>query len=157
MYSAYAVANAFIRRAQAGRLSDLNSMKLQKLMYFTQAWHLRVKGVPLIDDTFIRCANGPILPSIHHQVKRYDMRSITQTIQALSGDDDPDESWTPILRKEDVSALDLIDFISERYGCLSWRELSALTHLPASAWSQGEADESPITNEQIRNDRTLQP
>ncbi|MBO9686009.1 MAG: SocA family protein [Mitsuaria chitosanitabida] len=155
MYSAYAIANAFIRRAQEGRLPHLNSMKLQKLMYFTQAWHLRVKGFPLIDDTFIRGANGPILPSIHHQAKRYGMRSITQTIQALSGDDDQDERWIPILQKDDASALDLVDVICERYGCLSWRELSALTHLPGSAWSQGQADDSPITNAQIRNAPTL--
>ena len=155
MYSAYAIANAFIRRAQAGRLPNLNSMKLQKLVYFTQAWHLRVVRLPLIDDTFIRCANGPFLPSIHHQVKNYAMDPITQTISILAGDIEREDRCIPEVQRDDNDTLDLIDLICARYGQMSWRELSTLTQLPRSAWSQSKADRSPITNDQIRDDPTL--
>ena len=62
MFSAYSVANAFIERALAGRLHGLNSMKLQKLMYFAQAWHLKGTGRPLFEDTFLRGLHGPVLP-----------------------------------------------------------------------------------------------
>lgn len=53
-YSAYAIANAFVQLAQEGRIPQLTPMKLQKLMYFTQAWYLRERGFPLLDDHFSR-------------------------------------------------------------------------------------------------------
>ncbi|WP_377161732.1 type II toxin-antitoxin system antitoxin SocA domain-containing protein [Roseateles sp. UC29_93] len=62
MYSTFCVANAFIGRALDGRLRDLNSMKLQKLMFFAQAWRLEKKGIPLFQDTFLHGATGPALP-----------------------------------------------------------------------------------------------
>ena len=52
-YSAFAVANAFIERAEQGRIPNLTPMKLQKLLYFAQAWHLKgTQGRPLLDDNF---------------------------------------------------------------------------------------------------------
>ena len=53
-YSAFAVANAFIQRAWDRGISDLSPMKLQKLMYFAQAWHLKIRNEPLLDDHFAR-------------------------------------------------------------------------------------------------------
>lgn len=155
MYSSFAVANAFIGRSLAGKLHGLNSMKLQKLMYFTQAWHLKVKGTPVIDDTFTRGDHGPVLPSIHHQVKAYDTRNITQTIRILDGDDDREVWRVPCIQPDDQSTCDLIDAIIGRYGHLSGLALSDLTHAPNSAWSQGRADGQAILNDTIRSDPTI--
>ena len=155
MYSAYAIANAFIRRAQAGRLPNLNSMKLQKLMYFAQAWHLQKKRIPLFRDTFTRGLNGPVLNSIDHQVMAYGTRPITQTIRILSGGDDPEAWRVPDIRWHDDSALGLVDAICRHYGEHSAEVLSEMTHQPGSAWSQGVADGSPITNESIYQDSAL--
>lgn len=52
-YSATAVANAFIEKATKGELSELTPMKLQKLLFYVQSWHLRLYNEPLIDD-FLR-------------------------------------------------------------------------------------------------------
>lgn len=155
MYSAYSIANAFIVRARAGRIPDLSSMKLQKLMYFAQAHHLKRWGRPLFEDTFTRGRYGPVLPSILHQVEAYGSRPITQTIRALSGDDDRDNWRTPTLPSENVDAHHFIDRIAGAYGSRTAQELSDLTHLPGSAWSQGKAEGSPISNDMIRNDPTL--
>ena len=155
MYSAYSIANAFIERALARRIPDLSSMKLQKLMYFAQAHHLKRWGRPLFEDTFTRGRFGPMLPSILHQVKAYGTRPITQTIRALSGDNDRDNWCTPTLPSKHVDAHHFIDQITGLYGGRSAQALSDLTHLPGSAWSHGGADGSPISNAMIRNDPTL--
>ncbi len=155
MYSSFAVANAFIERALEGRLQGLNALKLQKLLYFAQAWHLKRKGAPIIDDTFTRGEHGPVLPSIHHQVKAYGNRPITQTIRILYGNDDREIWRVPGIQPDDQCRRDLIDMISRRYGQSTAEVLSDLTHWPHSAWSQGRLIGDVIPNDVIRDDATL--
>lgn len=154
-YSAYAVANAFVRRAQEGRLHDLSANKLQKLIYFAHAWHLRVLGLPLIHDIFVRWPTGPALPCIAVQFRAYRGRRILQVVKTLSGDDEPEHWTTPVLPDEDTNAWSLVDTIIRRYGSESALKLSDRTHAKDSAWSQGTPDGSPIPNDIIRHDLTL--
>lgn len=60
-YSATAVANAFIEKATKGELSELTPMKLQKLLFYVQSWHLRLYNEPLIDDFFAKWRYGPVI------------------------------------------------------------------------------------------------
>ena len=44
-------------------------MKLQKLVYYCQAWSLAWDDVPLFDEDFPAWANGPVCPELfdlHH-------------------------------------------------------------------------------------------
>ena len=157
MRSAYEIANAFIVRAKEGRLADLSSMKLQKLMFCAQAWHLKVKGVPFFHDTFVRGMTGPVLPSIHFQLITYGDRPALRTIKILSEGKNPAVVRVPTLPDEERSAWDLIDAVIRRYGGMSAAELSDMTHLPGSAWSQGPVDSGAITNDVILNDPTFDP
>lgn len=156
MYSAFCIANAFIRRALDGRLRDLNSMKLQKLMFFAQAWRLKKKGIPLFQDTFLRGANGPVLPSIDFQLRLYGSRRVGQLVTTLTAHDDPERWNEPFLPPEDRSSWDLVDAIIYTHGKKSAVALSDLTHLPDSAWSQTLGDNSPILNSTIQDDPTIQ-
>jgi len=45
--------------------SELSAMKLQKLMYYAQAWNLVWEEESLFDDEFEAWANGPVLPTIY--------------------------------------------------------------------------------------------
>jgi len=47
------------------RHGDMTAMKLQKLMYYAQAWHMVWAERPLFDDDFEAWANGPVLPSLY--------------------------------------------------------------------------------------------
>jgi len=156
MFSAYSVANAFIERALAGRLHGLNSMKLQKLMYFAQAWHLKGTGRPLFEDTFLRGLHGPVLPSIEHQLTVYGSAPIGQYLTTPTAHDDPLIWNVPELPKKNERIQSLIDAILTTYGHESAKALSDLTHLPGSAWSQGPADGGPMLNDTIRDDPTLE-
>lgn len=156
-YSAYAVANAFVKKATDGELSGLSPMKLQKLMYFAQAWHLKVKDKPLLDDQFARWQHGPVIPSIYHEFKAFGWSSITRQATTLSvGADGGYEMNIPIIPPEDKSTWGLIDAIIKKYGHLNATALSELTHKPGSAWDKGGGgDGSVIKYEDIAADTAL--
>lgn len=45
--------------------ADLSAMKLQKLMYYSQAWNLVWEEACLFEDDFQAWANGPVLPELY--------------------------------------------------------------------------------------------
>ena len=42
----------------------MTTMKLQKLAYYCQAWHLAWEGEPLFAEEFEAWANGPVSPKL---------------------------------------------------------------------------------------------
>lgn len=44
----------------------MTAMKLQKLVYYSQAWSLVWDSKPLFDDTIEAWANGPVCPALYH-------------------------------------------------------------------------------------------
>ena len=96
--------------AKQGKMS---TMKLQKLLYYSQAWHLVWEEEPLFDADFQAWANGPVLPGIYklHRGKY----SVTAWPQ---GD--------PAKLTEDEA--NVVDIVLEHYGPLAGNELSTLTH-----------------------------
>lgn len=145
-YSAVAVANAFIAKAKAGEISNLTPMKLQKLLFYTQSWHLKLyERKPLFDDQFARWKFGPVIPSIYHDLKKYGYSEISDYIKTIRIDGSQIKAITPTIQEDDMQAKLLIDKISEVYGKFSGTELSNLTHGPKTAWSKGEADGGPIS------------
>lgn len=156
-YSAYAVANAFVRRAQEGRLPSLSPMKLQKLMYFAQAWHLRgTGGQPFLDDNFSRWTHGPVIPAIYHEFKAYGYHPISQMATTLSANGNGFHMNIPTIPDEDRNAWGLIDAIINKYGGLDATHLSKITHLANSAWANGGgANGTVITLQDIMADQTI--
>ncbi len=53
------------------KLGDITTMKLQKLVYYCQAWSLAWDGKPLFEEDFQAWANGPVCPQLfeHHKGK----------------------------------------------------------------------------------------
>lgn len=45
------------------RGENLTNLKLQKLLYYAQAWHLALRNAPLFDEDFQAWVHGPVLPS----------------------------------------------------------------------------------------------
>jgi uncharacterized phage-associated protein len=149
MYSALAVANAFIDRALNGKIEDLTPMKLQKLLFFTQSWHLKINGEPLFDDFFARWRYGPVIPSIYHEFKQYGPNEITDYGKGVVNDDEDDFGIRLVIPeidwKCDRETVDLVDKIIEVYGEFTGWELSVMTHEEGSAWKiSGGADGGPI-------------
>lgn len=47
--------------------SPLSTMKLQKLVYYCQAWHLVWEDRPLFDEHIEAWANGPVVPDLYRE------------------------------------------------------------------------------------------
>ena len=44
----------------------MTAMKLEKLVYYSQAWSLAWDGEPLFNDDFQAWANGPVCPTLFY-------------------------------------------------------------------------------------------
>lgn len=47
----------------------MTHMKLQKLCYYSQAWHLAWDGVPLFPERIEAWANGPVVPVLYEALR----------------------------------------------------------------------------------------
>jgi len=153
-YSAFAVANAFIERAEQGRIPDLTPMKLQKLMYYAQALHLKVFDAPLLDDNFVRWQYGPVIPAVYHEFKAFGATPITGRAITRSGPGFG--GHIPTIPHDDIQSWKVIDAIIEGYGSLEAHVLAYMTHVEGSAWEKGGGPTSTvITPDEILNDSTI--
>lgn len=53
-----------VARYVLNRAGAMTTMKLEKLVYYCQAWSLAWDGVPLFDEDFQAWANGPVCPEL---------------------------------------------------------------------------------------------
>ena len=156
-YSALAVANAFIKRAQEGKIPELTPMKLQKLLFYVQSWYFKYRGKPLFDDTFCRWNYGPVIPSIYHEFKGYGAGLIQapgSTIAPRATAQNPYafEVVVPEINWNDTDAVGFIEEAIRVYGPHSGWQLSQMTHQNGTAWQvSGEPDGGPIPLEIMAN------
>lgn len=149
-YSAQAVANAFIERAQKGEIPDLTPMKLQKLLFYVQSWYLRDHDcTPLMDDHFARWTYGPVVPSLYHDLKTYGAKPVTSKISTALHDGNGFKIVTPSIMSDDEEARQYIELVIATYGNLSGPRLSWLTHEKGTAWSMGPANGSFISRDEM--------
>ncbi len=57
---------------------SLNSLKLHKLLYYVQAWHLAFYGEPLFEGKFQAWIHGPVNKEIY---RRFNKRSLYDEIE----------------------------------------------------------------------------
>lgn len=93
----------------------LSAMKLQKLMYYAQAWTLVWREEPLFNEDFEAWANGPVIPELYAR-----HRGQFTVEPSLFADGAP-EALKP---QEKVCVDNVIDF----YGDKTAQWLSDLTH-----------------------------
>lgn len=77
-YSAEIVADWFVAWAGAND-ADLSNLKLQKLLYYGQGYHLGLRGSPLFDDPIEAWSHGPVVASVYHRFKQYGSGDIPAT------------------------------------------------------------------------------
>jgi len=51
------------------KLGAMSAMKLQKLVYYSQAWHLTWAETPLFENQIQAWANGPVVPALYQAHK----------------------------------------------------------------------------------------
>lgn len=99
--------------------APISTMKLQKLVYFSQGWHLGLLEEPLFAEEFQAWRYGPVCRDLYRLHRRE--YSVT--------------SWprgNPAKLSE--SAKVIVDAVIKNYGGLSGLDLSELTHAPRTPW-----------------------
>ncbi|WP_181136527.1 Panacea domain-containing protein [Rathayibacter sp. AY1E6] len=130
------------------RVGAIDAMKLQKLLFYSQAWHLAIHDESLFPDTIEAWRDGPVVDHVYQQHK-------SGTVRSWSGD----------ANKVEDRARTVVDAVVAQYGSLSGKELSDLTHaeqpwkaargdLPADARSRRPLSPTLIANF-YRDNRTL--
>lgn len=124
------------------RTGEVSAMKLQKLMYYAQAWNLVWEEEPLFPNDFQAWANGPVLPTLYNR-----HRGMFKVDAALFRDADGG--------KLTDSERDNVDKVLTFYGDKTAQWLSNLTHqedpwrvargeLPAGASSEAIIPQAAI-------------
>jgi uncharacterized phage-associated protein len=57
----------------------VTNLKLQKLVYYAQAWHLALLDEPLFAEEFEAWVHGPVQPALYQRFKVYGSTPITET------------------------------------------------------------------------------
>lgn len=97
----------------------LNVLKLHKLLYYVQAWHLAYEGDRLFDEEFQAWVHGPVSRQIYDRYPNKTLYSSVTTADIQNGFDPA---------RIDEPARARIDSVLEVYGDLTGDQLEEMTH-----------------------------
>lgn len=80
MTTAHAVAKHIIRFFQEAG-DPVTNLKLQKLLYYVQGWHLALLERPAFNDRIEAWVHGPVQPSVYGAYKSYRWNPITEATE----------------------------------------------------------------------------
>ena len=107
---------------------SITNMKLQKLLYYAQAWHLAEMDSPLFEENLEAWIYGPVVMSVYREFKRFRATPIDAAgIKDVSCDDG--------LRK-------FLEEIMRVFGGYSSYQLELMTHAE-DPWRKARGDLSP--------------
>lgn len=98
----------------------LINLKLQKLLYYIQAWSLGINGYPMIKGHFEAWVHGPVCMELYNRFK--DTKSLYSSIA--------EEDVLNKYPKDKINSEDteFIDYILENYARYSGSQIEAMTH-----------------------------
>ncbi len=115
------VAEYFLSKSIPGTECAITHLKLQKLVYYAQAYHLATKKKTLFDDSIEAWVHGPVCRTLYSKYSSYGSREIPahKSIKAeeISGD-----------AKKIKEIKEILDTVWDVYGSLSGPQLEYLTH-----------------------------
>jgi uncharacterized phage-associated protein len=129
--NSFAIANYFIWLANETG-SFISNLKLQKLVYYAQAWHLALHEKPLFDEDFEAWIHGPVIPELYHHYKHFSWKPIQEEVALALP-----QSVLPYLK----------EVADEYFGCDAYT-LEQMTHMEAP-WQrarEGLMRDQPSTN-----------
>ena len=104
----------------------ISNKKLQKLLYYIQAWHLVYFDKLVFDDEPQAWVHGPVYPVVYHKYKRFGYNPLKPLGYEFECEDcDVFEYLNADLKKEQI---DLIRDVLSKYAPLSPFRLEAISH-----------------------------
>lgn len=140
-YSASEIANWFLGFNQyIESISDsdgISNLKLQKLLYYAQGFHLALLNKPLFDESIEAWDHGPVVPEVYHKYKSFGSSPIISNVEFD-------------LNSIDLETQKLLELVYDTFAIYSAWGLRNLTH-QESPWIEArESGSSLITQETIK-------
>lgn len=120
-------------------IADISNLKLQKLLYYCQAYSYGLTGKPMFSEQIEAWVYGPVVPSVYQEYKKYESRNIPLSdIEQFSLPDDSTDSA-------------IIKLVKEQKGQYSAIALKDMTH-KETPWIEAFAicKNQPIEAETMR-------
>ncbi|MEH3116308.1 MAG: DUF4065 domain-containing protein [Methylorubrum populi] len=112
-YQATDIAAWFLGNIDRDAGDSITHLKLQKLVYYAQAWSLALRDEPLFDEELQAWAHGPVAESVY------------QTYRGAGWDALPPPKVMPVMDRE---MDDFLSSILATYGDFSAKHLESMTH-----------------------------
>lgn len=140
MLNAIDIANFFVDLANSDSDDCMTNLRVNKLIYFAQAWSLVRRNVPLFSEEIQAWTYGPVVQSVYQVFKGYGR----DRIQYVHGDYSPD-----IFSSEE---LELLIDVAQCYGRFTSPALVDITHASNSPWKRvfSENENNVISKESLR-------
>lgn len=123
-YKVLDIANKLLAKANDGKQELMSNLKLQKMLYYEQGFHLAYFNKPLFEEEIEAWMYGPVVPSVYEHYKDNGQNGIL-----------PDEKNIISFNSKEENAL--FDEVFDAYGAYSAIGLMNMTH-QESPWSKSK-------------------
>ena len=135
-YIAIDIAKKIICKTDVEHGDTISNLKLQKLLYYMQGFHLALFDVPFFNETIEAWTYGPVVPVVFREFKRYRNRDIN-----------PENYCDELVLTGEEQQM--FDRVYDNYNRFSAVALMQMTH-SEGPWKSHNIGEV-ITNEEMRN------
>jgi uncharacterized phage-associated protein len=123
-YTAVVIAKWILAQIDRAAGDSITHLKLQKLVYYAQAWALVLLGRPLFTEDFQAWTHGPVVESVFNEYKSFRWEAIPEPADSVEMDAETETHLTEVL---------------EVYGDFSAKHLEKMTHSEAP-WKDARGD-----------------
>jgi uncharacterized phage-associated protein len=134
-YNAIDIAKKIICKTDVEHGDTLSNLKLQKLLYYMQGFHLAFFDEPFFNESIEAWTYGPVVPVLFQEFKKYKKDSIN-----------PDNYHDDLVLTDDEQQM--FDMVYSEYNRYSAVALMNMTHTEGPWKNHGIGD--VITNEELR-------
>lgn len=141
MASVQDVAKYFLSLADEEAGDLISNLKLQKLAYYAQGFHLALYGRPLFEEEIRAWTHGPVIPDLYHEYKHHGAGAIPMPV----GFD---------VNTLDAEQRELLDEVYDVYGQYSAWKLRNMTHEEApwvAAYDSGAGADAVIRHDAMQD------
>ncbi len=125
-YTAGDVASWFLQQVDRDSGESITHLKLQKLVFYADAWSLALKNRELVAEPFQAWAHGPVAPSLWDQLSGNGWRALAEDAVTSNAEFDDD-------------ALEILQQVQDAYGHLQAKALETMTH-QEEPWLEARGD-----------------
>jgi uncharacterized phage-associated protein len=119
-YNVLDIANKILAKASKSEVEELIcNLKLQKLLYYMQGFHLAFFEKPLFDEEIEAWMYGPVVPSVYNQFKANSNNGIKYEGEAIKLDDKEELLFNEVYRV--YGAYSAVGLMNMTHSELPWK------------------------------------